>query len=117
MEVLTYHGSDFVSEFMQDVYKFLGISHIKTAPYRPQSNGCLKKFHHTLLQMIRKSERDKSDWDICLPYFLFAYREAPISATRFSPFDLLLGKHVRGPLDIVHEQWVPTSKTPRADAC
>ena len=31
MEVLTDHGSDFVSAFMRDVYKFLGISHIKTA--------------------------------------------------------------------------------------
>ena len=93
---------------MRDVYKFLGIDHIKTAPYRPQSNGCLERFHHTLLQMMRKSEADKKDWDVYLPKILFACREAPSSVTGFSPFDLLLGKHVRGPLDIIREQWVPS---------
>ena len=36
--------------------------------------------------------------DQLLPYVLFAYREVPCA---FSPFDLLFGCHVRGPLDIV----------------
>ena len=56
------------------------------------------------------------DWDVYLPYFLFACREAPSSVTGFSPFDLLLGKYVCGPLDIIREQWVPSSKTPKSAA-
>ena len=40
---------------------------------------------------------------ILLPYLLFAYREVPQSSTGFSPFELLYGHTVRGPLDILKE--------------
>lgn len=63
--------------------------------------------------MIRKSIDDKHDWDVYLPYFLFACWEAPSSMTGYSPFELLFGKHVHGPLDVLRQQWVPTAKTPR----
>jgi hypothetical protein len=36
---------------------------------------------------------------------LFAYRETPQSSTGFSPFDLLYGRKVRGPLCILKELW------------
>ena len=32
---------------------------------------------------------------------IFAYREVPQASTGFSPFELLYGRAVRGPLDIV----------------
>ena len=36
---------------------------------------------------------------------LFAYREVPQSTTGFSPFELLYGREVRGPLDVLKEEW------------
>ena len=36
---------------------------------------------------------------------LFAYREVPQESTGFSPFELLYGREVRGPLDVVKESW------------
>ena len=36
---------------------------------------------------------------------LFAYREVPQAATGFSPFELVFGREVRGPLDILKEGW------------
>ena len=45
------------------------------------------------------------DWDEYLPYLLFAYREAPQESTGFSPFELLYGRRVRGPLDVLREVW------------
>lgn len=45
------------------------------------------------------------DWDEWLPYLLFAYREAPQTSTGFSLFELLDGRQVRGPLDILKEAW------------
>ena len=113
LSVPTDQGSNFVSTFMSEVYKFLGIKHLKTAPYRPQSNGSLERFHHTLLQMVRKTAASKTEWDQYLPLFLFACREAPSSATGYLPFELLYGKHAHGPQDVLRHQWVPTMKTPR----
>jgi len=36
---------------------------------------------------------------------LFAYCEVPQETTGFSPFDLLYGRHVRGPLYVFREDW------------
>ena len=41
---------------------------------------------------------------------LFAYREIPQSTTGFSPFELLYGREVRGPLDVLKEAWVAKEK-------
>ena len=45
------------------------------------------------------------DWVKLLPYLLFAYREVPQASTGFSPFELLYGRTVRGPLDVLRETW------------
>ena len=56
--------------------------------------------------MLRKFVADSgADWDEWLPYLLFGYREVPMSSTGFSTFELLYGRKVRGPLDILKEAW------------
>ena len=45
------------------------------------------------------------DWDKLIPFILFAYREVPQESTGFSPFELLYGRDVRGPLDVMRHTW------------
>ena len=66
------------------------------------------------MQMVRKCKDEDIDWDTALPYFLFACRDAVSSSTGFTPVELLYGKNVHGPLDVLRNQWVPTSKTPKS---
>lgn len=66
----------------------------------------VERFNGTLKTLLRKNCSDPQDWDTMLPFLLFAYREAPHSTTGFSPFELLYGRHVRGPLDVMREEWV-----------
>ena len=56
--------------------------------------------------MLRRmcAERPR-DWDRYLPALLFSYREAPQESLGFSPFELLYGRSVRGPLAILRELW------------
>ena len=62
--------------------------------------------------MLRKAViAEGKDWDKLIPYLLFAYREVPQASTGFSPFELLYGRSVRGPLDIVRDSWVAAKKT------
>ena len=62
--------------------------------------------------MLRKSaQEDGKDRDKLLPFVLFAYREAPQESTWFSPFELLYGRDVRGPLDVVKEEWETSPKS------
>ena len=56
--------------------------------------------------IVEKTDQQKGrDWDQLLPYVLFAYCEVPQSTTGFSPFKLLYGRKVRGPLDVLKEEW------------
>ena len=56
--------------------------------------------------MLRKTASEEGkDWDKLLPYVLFAYREVPQESTGYSPFELLYGREVRGPLDVIKEAW------------
>ena len=44
-----------------------------------------------------------NDWDKYLPVLLFAVREIPQESLKFSPFELLYGRNVRGPMQILKE--------------
>ena len=61
-------------------------------------NGSMEHFK----QMPMYSEKPKT-WDKYLPAVFFAYREAPQESLGFSPFELLYGRTVRGPVAILKE--------------
>lgn len=105
-EILTDQGTNFMSALLQDVYLLLNIKRIRTTPYHPQTDGLVERFNSTLKSMLKKFVASNAkDWDEYLPYLLFAYREAPQESTGFSPFELLYGRRVRGPLDVLSESW------------
>ena len=105
-EILTDQGTNFMSSLLEEIYRLLHIKRIRTTPYHPQTDGVVERFNGTLKSMLRKFvSRSQKDWDEYLPYLLFAYREVPQETTGFSPFDLLYGRHVRGPLDVLREDW------------
>ncbi|XP_062421516.1 uncharacterized protein LOC134132872 [Pungitius pungitius] len=105
-EILTDQGTNFMSVLLKQVYQLLGIRAIRTTPYHPQTDGLVERFNQTLKSMLRKFvSKSGSDWDQWLPYLLFAYREVPQASTGFSPFELLYGRQVRGPLDLLKERW------------
>ena len=61
--------------------------------------------------MLKKAAVDEGkDWEKLLPYLLFTYREVPQDSTGFSPFELLYGRAVRGPLDVLRESWEASSR-------
>ncbi|XP_042150102.1 uncharacterized protein LOC121838101 [Ixodes scapularis] len=105
-EILSDRGSNFTSDLMKEVGRLLSMRHLLTTPYHPMCNGLVERFNGTLKQMLRRmcQERPK-DWDRYLPALLFAYREVPQSSLKFSPFELLYGRRVRGPLAILREVW------------
>ena len=55
--------------------------------------------------MLRTFSDACKDWERFLPHLLFAYREVPQESTGFSPFELLYGRRVRGPLDLIRGHW------------
>lgn len=105
-EILTDQGPQFISNVMKEVGRLLSIDQLTTTPYNPRCNGLVERFNATLKSMLRKmcDERPK-DWDRYIDPLLFAYRETPQGSTKFSPFELLYGRTVRGPMQILKELW------------
>jgi len=57
------------------------------------------------------SERPQ-DWDRYIDAVLFAYREAPQESLGFAPFELLYGRKVKGPLQILRQLWTREQSDP-----
>jgi len=86
-----------------------GIKHIRTSRYHPATNGSCERFNGTLKSMLRAVAEDFPDsWDQTLPWILFAYREVPVETPGFSPFELLYGRSVPGPLSLLKDSWLET---------
>jgi len=51
-------------------------------------------------------DRFPDSWDTSLPWVLFAYREVLVETLWCSPFDLLFGRSVAGPLSLVKTSWL-----------
>jgi len=111
-EILSDQGTNFMSQLLKELYNLLQIHQIRTSPYHPQTDGLVERFNRTLKSLLRKLvNKEGRDWDRLLPYILFAYREVPHDTTGFSPFELLYGREVRGPLDVLKDVWEANRKS------
>lgn len=105
-EVLSDRGTNFTSDVMKEVSRLLSIKQLHTTPYHPMANGLVERFNGTLKQMLKRMCQERPrDWDRYLAPLLFAYREVPQESLQFSPFELLYGRNVRGPLAVLRELW------------
>ena len=105
-EILTDRGTQFVSEMMEEVNRLLSMKHLKTTAWHPQCNGLVERFNGTLKMILKRlcAECPKQ-WDRYLPAVLFAYRSSIQESSGFSPFELVFGRKVRGPMEILRAYW------------
>ena len=104
--ILTDQGSVFCSHITRHMCKMFEVHKVRTSPYHPQSDGALERWHACLKGMIKRSECSIKTWDTQLKFLLFAYRDTPHCVTGYSPFTLLYGRDVRGPLGLLRNSWV-----------
>ena len=101
--ILTDQGSVFMSKMTRHMCKTFEVHKVRTSPYHPQSDGALERWHACLKGMMKRSEIELKGWDMQL---LFAYRDTPHCVTGFSPFTLLFGRDVKGPLGLLRGTWL-----------
>ena len=112
-EILSDLGTQFVSDCMREVTRLLSIKQLTTTPYHPMCNGLTEKFNGTMKSMLKRlcSEQPRQ-WHHYINPLLFAYREVPQESTGFSPFELLYGRAVRGPMAILKQLWTKEVEEP-----
>ena len=98
-------GSNFISGVFQQVMYELGVTQYKSSAYHPQSQGALERWHQTLKNMMRiYCFETEKEWDEGIHLLLFAARESVQESLGFSPFELVFGHTVRGPLKLLKEK-------------
>jgi transposase InsO family protein len=112
-EVLSDQGTQFVSGIMKEVSRILSVKQLVSRPYHPMCNGLCEKFNGTLKTMLKKVCAEKpKDWDRYIAAILFAYRGVKQESLGFTPFELLYGRTVRGPMNILRELWTKKELEP-----
>ncbi len=105
-KILTDRGTVFVGKLAGRLCEILGVDKIHSSPYRPQTNGVLERLHGTLKPMLSKAVEQGIDWADFLPMAMFIIRQVPNRSTGYSPHELVFGRNMLGPLDLVYAGWV-----------
>lgn len=102
--ILTDNGEEFLANRSQSFFKRMGINHLRTTPYHPQTNGRLEKFNDTCTQMLARytSPNRQHQWDVYLPDAILAFNAHKSRGTGESPAYLLFGIQPRLPHDAVY---------------
>lgn len=98
--LITDRGTAFTAELIWEIVTLTHTNHRKTTVYHPQTNGLTERLNRTLADMLSMYvDIQHKTWDQILPYVTFAYNTAVQETTRFTPFELVYGRHVTTPLD------------------
>ena len=90
----------FCSEVVQTIKRELGIKHLKTSGWQPQSNGKVERWHRFLnTQATIWANEYKKTWDTAIGPLLFTYRISVNAVTKYSPFHLVYGREPRSVFD------------------
>lgn len=93
-QIVNDQGTGFIGKTLKALAQLVVLQALHTTIYHPQTNGLVDCFNGTLKRMLRKFVPEgNKDSHVWLPFLLFA------------PFELLYGRHPRGLLDVVREDW------------
>ena len=104
-EIQSDRGTNFTSDLFNQTLKEFNVKHSLASPYHPESQGALERHHQTLKSLLRKfCVETGHDWDESLDLLLFVIREVPSESLGMSPFEMMFGHRVRGPLQILKDK-------------
>jgi transposase InsO family protein len=100
--LLSDRGKNFLASVVREVCELCGVKKIFTTAYRPQTDGLVERFNHTLVEMLAMyTSSEQDDWDEAIPAVLFAYRTEKHATTTESPSMLMFGREAVYPVETV----------------
>ena len=93
--LLSDNGSGYVSRAFGDYLHLVGIRHILAAPYHPQTNGKLERYHQTIKRDVNQVPYEvPSDLEAAIATFVsyYNYRRYHMALGNVTPDDVLTGR-------------------------
>ena len=85
---------------MKAITNDIGINHIFSTAYHPQTNGTIERFNATIKsQLCKLQDLNRNNWDQYLSATVYAYNIGQHRTTKYSPYQLLYGKTPILPFD------------------
>jgi putative transposase len=101
--IITDNGPQFLAKDFKEFIRISGMTHVKTSPYYPQSNGKIERFHRTLKHdaVRMQTPLSKADADRVVGGFILHYNTVRLHSGigYVTPHDLLAGRR-----DAIHAE-------------
>ena len=95
-QIISDRGSQYVSDFTQELNRMLGIKTSLSTAFHPETDGQTERVNMEIEQYLRVFVNQRQeDWTEWLPLAEFAYNNRVHSATRRTPFEMDNGQHPR----------------------
>ena len=93
--VLSDNGSGYVSRLFREYLQLVGIRHVLAAPYHPQTNGKLERYHQTLKRDVNQVPYDvPRELEVAIGKFVdfYNYGRYHKALKDITPADMLAGR-------------------------
>lgn len=98
--ILTDNGPQFTSKLFEYVSVVLGIDHLRTTAYHPETNGQSERYNRTLVtRLSHYVSEHQNDWDEYVQPLTYSYNNHVHRTTGFVPFSLALLYSPPSPLE------------------
>ena len=94
--VVTDNGGEFVSGEFATTCESLGIRHVRTTSYHPQSNGFIERIHRVVKTALRCLE-EKEEWIEHIPLISLMLNNQVADTNMYTPYQKTFGKVCRVP--------------------
>ncbi len=100
-EIITDNGPQFASQEYKDFLQRHGIKDTKTARYHPESNGQVERFNQVVKNGLKMHLAEGLSVRKAVQTILQSYRATPHALTGKSPAELMLGRKLVLPLEVL----------------
>jgi transposase InsO family protein len=98
-KIISNRGSQFTSQFWEQLHDSLDMKLRFSTAYHPQTDGQTERTDQVLEDMLRACAiQYGTSWDKSLPYAEFSYNNSYQASLKKSPFEALYGRKCRTPL-------------------
>ena len=96
-------GAHFTANVIRKVWEMVGVKEQLHISFHPQSSGEVERLNKSVTQILKKyTSFHQKDWDLKLPLVLMAIRATPHASTGFPPIELLTGRRMNLPLNLLY---------------